>query len=47
MIKGSVLCMTKAFPLTVIYGGKCCHETSSQIYNHFQYTQTVLVTIVT
>ena len=33
MIKGSVLCMTQAFMLTVIYGGKMSsYEPSSQIY---------------
>lgn len=38
MIKGSVLCMTRAFMLTVIYEGKMSsYEPSSQIYNHFEY----------
>lgn len=33
MIKGSVLCMTKAFVLTVIYGDEMSsYEPSSQIF---------------
>lgn len=40
MIKGSVLCMTKAFMLTVVYVGKISsHDPFSHIYKCFEYTK--------